>query len=438
MADLRKYIQAQPFTLSVGISTTDTSITLQSFNLSDGTAIASGDLGSINYGTLEAGTSREEQISFTGITTNGDGTVTLTGVTRGLGFGAADTYSEQSDLKKQHGAGSSFILSNTPAFYDGFVNKYNDETISGTLTVPTPTSAGHAVTKAYADALVVGGLNQDKVVVAGNAGESVAAGDLVYFDDTDNEWKKTDADTAATVEGVLLGIAQGSGSDGVAITDGILLSGVDANQSGLTVGVRLYVGNTAGAIAESAGTTERVIGFIIKLSELDATEPVIVGTGGAAVSVSSETGTNGNAGGASYFKNSSIQAGGGAGGAGSTGSGTASTAAGGTPSGAIDASESGGGGGGATSSSPSASSGGSTTISGPGGGGSFQKDVSPTSGTGAGGTTLLGIGGSGGAGVSGSSSNDGGVGAGGGGSTAKSGTVTSGAGGDGFVRVTVF
>ena len=268
MADTRLYIQAQTFTLAVGISTTDTSITLTSFNFPDGTAIAAGDVGSVTYGTLEAGTSREEQISFTGFTTNSDGTVTLTGVTRGLGFGASDTYSEQSDLKQQHGAGSTFIISNNPAFYNEFVNKYNDETIVGTLTVPTPTSAGHAVTKAYADALVVGGLAQDKVVVAGIAGESVAAGDLVYFDDTDNEWKKTDANTASTVEGVILGIAQGVGSDGVAITEGILLSGVDANQTGLTVGVKLYASDTAGEISESAGTTVRVIGWSKSATEV--------------------------------------------------------------------------------------------------------------------------------------------------------------------------
>lgn len=261
MADTRLYIQAQTFTLAVGISTTDTSITLTSFNFPDGTAIASGDVGSVNYGTLEAGTSREEQISFTGITTNGDGTVTLTGVTRGLGFGATDTYSEQSALKKQHGAGSTFIISNNPAFYNEFVNKYNDETIVGTLTVPTPTAAGHAVTKAYADALVTSGLSQNKVVVSGTAGESVAAGDLLYFDDTDNEWKKTDANTATSINEVILGIAQGTGSDGGAITDGVLLYGQDETQTGLTPGAVYYASDTAGEISATAGTNEKKIGW---------------------------------------------------------------------------------------------------------------------------------------------------------------------------------
>lgn len=269
MADTAKYIQAQKFSLSVGAATTDTTITLTSFNFPDGTAIASGDVGTLTYGTLEPGTSREEQISFTGFTTNADGTVTLTGVTRGLGFGAADTYSEQSDLKKQHGAGATFIISNTAAFYDGFVNKGNDETITGTLSVPTPTSGSHAATKDYVDAAASGNqLAYDRIVVAATAGESLASGDLVYFDDTDNEWKKTDATSATTINGVLLGIAQGTGSDGGAIAGGVLTYGLDTTQAGMTVGVKLYASDTAGAIAESAGTTERVVGFSKSATEL--------------------------------------------------------------------------------------------------------------------------------------------------------------------------
>ena len=269
MADNSKYIQAQKFSLAVGISTTDTSITLQSFNFPDGTAITSGDLGSVVYGTLEPGTSREEQISFTGITSNADGTVTLTGVTRGLGFGAVDTYSEQSDLKVQHGAGATFIISNTAAFYDTFVNKNNDETITGTLSVPTPTSGSHAVTKDYADGLTTAtDLPYDRIIQAGTAGESLASGDLVYFDNTDNEWKKTDGTSATTLKNVLLGIAQGAGSDGGSINGGVLTYGLDSTQTGLTVGVKLYASDTAGAIAESAGTVERVIGWSKSATEI--------------------------------------------------------------------------------------------------------------------------------------------------------------------------
>ena len=262
MANNRLYAQAQKFTLAVGISTSDTSITLTSFNFPDGSAITSSDIGSVQYGTLEPGTTREESISFTGFTTNADTTVTLTGVTRGLGFGASDSYAEQSDLKVQHGAGATLILSNTAAFYNDFVNKHNDETMTGFLSVPTPTSDTHAATKAYVDAAALGGATIDNVIVAGTAGESVAAGDIVYFRHGGfNRWRKADADTVATINGVMLGIAQGSGSANTSITGGVLIQGRDSNQSGLTAGNRVYISNTAGSASTTAGTNTRVIGF---------------------------------------------------------------------------------------------------------------------------------------------------------------------------------
>lgn len=262
MADTRKYLQTQKFTLKTSISLSDTSIELSSFNLPDGTAITASDIGTINYATIAPGTSNEEQISFTGFS----GT-TLSGVTRGLKFNA--DYSQDTDLRKAHAAGTVLVLSNTAAFYDNFVNKGNDETITGTLAVPEPTSASHVATKNYVDTNINGGtVSYDNISVAGNAGETVAAGELVYFDDTDNEWKLCDADTATTVDDVMIGIAQGAGTDGAAISGGVLIRGLDANQTGLTVGVKLYVGNTAGAISESAGTTERVIGWSKSATEV--------------------------------------------------------------------------------------------------------------------------------------------------------------------------
>jgi hypothetical protein len=262
MADLRKYLQTQKFSLKSSISLSDTTIELTAFKLPDGTAIASGDLGSVNYATIAPGTANEEQISFTGFT----GT-SLTGVTRGLKFN--DDYTQDTDLRKAHAAGTKVVISNTAGFYGDFVNKYNDETVSGTLTVPAPTAGGHAATKDYVDAASSGSqLAYDRIVVAGNAGETVASGELVYFDDTDNEWKKTDANTATTVNEVLLGIAQGAGTNGNPITGGVLLRGLDSTQTGMTIGVKLYASDTAGAIAESAGTTEKIIGFSKSATEL--------------------------------------------------------------------------------------------------------------------------------------------------------------------------
>jgi hypothetical protein len=259
MTDTRLYIQAQKFKLSNGIALGDTSIALESFNLPNGTAIASGDLGTVNYATLEPGTSNEEQISFTGLS----GT-TLTGVTRGLDF--SEPYTAVSGNRKAHAAGAILVLSNTAAFYDNFVNKANDETITGTHTftstaLPTldtyaaPTANAQLAAKKYVDDVAAGGTASiDRVVVAGTAGETVAAGEVVYFDATDKEWKLADASTAGTSENVILGIAQGAGTNGNTISGGVILAGLDSNQTGMTAGTKQFLSDTAGALSESTDT----------------------------------------------------------------------------------------------------------------------------------------------------------------------------------------
>lgn len=124
-------VQAQYFTLfGSGVSSSATSIILSSFKLPDGsTNITMTNLGDIAYATIEAGTSREEHISFTGVTQNANGTATLTGVTRGLAF--TYPYAETSANKFSHAGGSKFILSNTAGFYTEFAKLRNNETITG-------------------------------------------------------------------------------------------------------------------------------------------------------------------------------------------------------------------------------------------------------------------------------------------------------------------
>lgn len=271
----QKFIQAQKFRLAgSGVGATDTSITLQGFQTPDGTNITSGLLGTTNYGTLEPGTSREEVISFTGVTQNVNGTATLTGVTRGLQF--TTPYTASSPLRKAHAGSTIFIMSNNPQLYEALASGENDETITGQYTFETvpratadPVVGDDLTRRSWVLGIINGGtITADSVVVPGVAGETLAAGNLVYFDATDNEWKKVDADTAASVVVVLLGIAQGAGTDGLTISGGVLLSGIDENQTGLVVGDYYYASNTAGAIANSAGTTARVIGIAQSATKL--------------------------------------------------------------------------------------------------------------------------------------------------------------------------
>lgn len=286
MADLRKYIQAQEFTLAgSGVTSSATSIILKSFKLPEDntgteTNITTTDIGTLAYGVLEPNTAREETISFTTITQNADGTATLSGVTRGLDF--VDTYATDSTRQFAHAGGTKFILSNPAAFYANFANKNNDETIAETWTFTTsdfpkmsdsttnPTNDEDLVPKHYVDGIALGGsTNIDRIVVPGTAGETVADGELLYFDTvTNNEWMLADADTAAKIENVQLGIAQGAGTDGNAITGGVLLLGVDDAQSGLTAGDLMYASDTAGAISSSVGTKEVTVGIAKSATEL--------------------------------------------------------------------------------------------------------------------------------------------------------------------------
>ena len=74
--------QLQVFQLAgAGVSQGDSTMTLVSFNSIAGIALTMAAFGTSGYITVEPGSGQyEEQINFTGITNNMDGTVTLTGI----------------------------------------------------------------------------------------------------------------------------------------------------------------------------------------------------------------------------------------------------------------------------------------------------------------------------------------------------------------------
>jgi len=187
MADNRKYVQAQSFALSgSGVSAGATSITLKSFKQIDGTTnLTMTDFGTKGYGTLQPKTVKEEQISFTGVTQNANGTATLTGVSR---VSNVSPYTETSGTAQGHNGNAEFVLSNTAAFYDSFVNKNNDETITGTHTYtstaipiydanPTFTDDKHIISKKYADDLAIAGAPDMAAAVKG-IGEKASDAEL--------------------------------------------------------------------------------------------------------------------------------------------------------------------------------------------------------------------------------------------------------------------
>lgn len=151
-----KYVQAQTFTQSgSGVSIGGTTMTLDDFNQIDGTPLSMSNFGIIGYGTCEPGSGvNEEQISFTGIVNNVDGTTTLTGISTVLDI---FPYTETSGFLSDHAGGTSFVISNTAGFYGNFANKLNDETITGKWFVIDPTLPTQIVNKEYVDGIVVAG-----------------------------------------------------------------------------------------------------------------------------------------------------------------------------------------------------------------------------------------------------------------------------------------
>ena len=132
--------QTQPFYLSgSGAIIGATSITLKSFRTIDGSQLYMTSLGDKGFMTLEPGNStQEEQISFTTVTLNSNGTTTLGGV-KNVSF--LTPYTETSGLAKTHAGSSMAVLSNTSGFY-GNIKNYVDTGLSAGAVPATTTVNG--------------------------------------------------------------------------------------------------------------------------------------------------------------------------------------------------------------------------------------------------------------------------------------------------------
>ena len=201
------------------------------------------------------------------------GVVTVGTLTRNLDLQGTDN----AGTGRSFPAGTIAIIGDNHHWANNLVQTEGAQTVAGVktfsslpaITAGDPVADNDVARKAYVDATATGTTTVDRLVVAGTGGEVIADGDLIYFDTvTNNEWMKCDADTAASVDNVLLGIAQGAGTDGGAITGGVLLRGVDDAQSGMTIGDTMYASNTAGDISSSAGTTEVTVGVAKAATEL--------------------------------------------------------------------------------------------------------------------------------------------------------------------------
>jgi len=209
----------------------ETTIYLDRITTLTGETITTSDFADFSRGVITVNpkgdgvTSYPEYISFTAVSG-----LTLTGATRGL---SAKSNSVVTANKRFHPEGTPVILA------------FGSHSIQDLLD--------------YIDAQIAALTLGANVVSTGTAGENLTVGQLVYLKN-DGKWWKCDADTAATLEDVILGICQSTTTANNTITSGVLQKGLDTNQSGLSAGTEYYASNTAGGISSSAGTTSRKIG----------------------------------------------------------------------------------------------------------------------------------------------------------------------------------
>ena len=264
-----KIVKTLKTTLSAPFSASATTLTVAKFVDLDGTEVAMTDFGTFGVVVIKQGTT-VEIVKFSSLAQSAtDTTCVLTVAASGRSIAGTSPYAGAS-TGEDFNSGAEVIVTNDPLTLSRFGNLDVAATWDAiqTFSVLPRTTAGNPVDdndlvrKSYVDSSVGGGTGvPNRVVIAGNGGETIVAGNLLYLDVADGEWKKADADTAAFVENVNLGIAQGAGTDGVAITNGVLVYGLDSNQTGLTTNTKYYASNTAGSISTSAGTKEVTIGI---------------------------------------------------------------------------------------------------------------------------------------------------------------------------------
>lgn len=215
-----------------------------------------------------------EQVKCTGFSYNSDGSCAITIDPAGRNILPYPPYAgASSGFEFQVTAGA--IVTNDMLTMSILANTQNINTFLATQTfnvVPNtladPVGNNDLTRKSWVAGLVLGTLTTIDIIVPGLAGETVARGALVYFDNVSNEWKNANASTAAKVLDVKLGIAQGAAMAGNAIPGGIMWQGLDTNQSGLTNGVTQYASNTPGAISPTPGTVNAAIGIAASATTL--------------------------------------------------------------------------------------------------------------------------------------------------------------------------
>lgn len=240
--------------LSAAISIGGTSFTLQSVTDADGNSLSDG----IYCFTIDRNNTDAKEYLIGQLTASTKTVASISSISR-QGVAAANA-------ARAHRIGANVIISDhsilsaIARIFSG-QGTINPSAPLAYTSAPTLSDSNQLATKGYVDSVVSGGtVNSNKIIIASQtAGETIAANDLIYFKASDQRWYKADADnTDWSLR--QLGIAQGSGTSGNAIANGVLIYGKADGFTGLTAGSLYYLSNTAGGVSATAGTNTLQIG----------------------------------------------------------------------------------------------------------------------------------------------------------------------------------
>jgi len=295
-----KFLSVPSKRLAASINASSTTIQLNNILGWDGVALSSSIVGDKLYAVLRNDANTAIEIMELDPTTIASASITIT--RRGLGFdGDLTTETTANKLTWIKNETIVELGTNPPQLYAQFVKTSDAQTVDGVKTYSsfplksgsvTPSALNEFATKSYVDSVVTGTTNYDQQTMSGVAGETLVAGNFVYYKTSDQRWWKTDSDALGTAAGVKLGVAMGSASAGASFT--ILLAGVEKNQSGLTAGSHYFLGSTAGGIQTTVGTFRRFVGRALSATEvlLDFTQDLDVVKNDGSSAYGADAGSN--------------------------------------------------------------------------------------------------------------------------------------------------
>jgi len=250
--------------LAQALLSTDLSIVLNNIVDWDGTNLETADFGTQLFVTLTNDTKTKLEIIELDPATIADGAITI--LNRGLGFDGG--YVPIPALALDWAANETTVQlgADIPQLFNNFVDFGQDQEIGGLKTfttfprVPTgnPTDAREVPSKGYVDAAATGSATYDQQIISQVAGETLLAGEWVYFKESDQKWWKTNASLPATSVGVDIGVVKANAVANDPVQ--VLISGLEKAQTGMTPGDDYYLSDTAGEIDNTAGTEEVIVG----------------------------------------------------------------------------------------------------------------------------------------------------------------------------------